>query len=157
LIQETIVAAIGLIAANIAFLVGYLAYIIPETEKCIEKRKAILNSRLKEKVSGKSRDQTFEELFASAFGTMLNYVAEEHKIKKWKNTFSQIKNYMLFSIILSLATIFTSFISSNVSWISNFPFSEVFLLAAIIYFAASIFYSLNHRNELHKWKMSKGI
>lgn len=155
LVIETIYVGIGLIGANIAFLVGYLAYILPETENCIKERRTQLDSKLDTKIDEKVLGKSLGELLVDFLGEFSYQRVESRQIEKWSKVFSQIKNYIIFSIVLSLIAIVLQFVLYYNDLMKNYYFPEVFILASTIYFGSFIFIALNHRTELHRWKISK--
>lgn len=152
---ETIYAAIGIVGANIAFLVGYLGYILPETERCVEERKTMLDTRLKTKTDASVVGKTFEEIIVAGLGDLLYHVRETRQIEKWKEMFKQMKGYFIYSVILSLLAIVLELLTSQLEMLQNFYFPEALVVASVIYFGSFVYYSLNHRAALHKWKVSK--
>lgn len=142
-------------AADIALLVGYLGYILPETEKCVEKRKAMLEAKLDTKVDANLVGKSLGEVIVTSFGGYLYHVVETRQIEKWKGMFKQIKDYFIYSVFLALVAIILTILMPQFEMLQRLYIAEVFLVASAVYFISLAYYSLNHRADLHKWKLAR--
>jgi len=154
--MEVIYVAIAIIAANVAFTLGYMAYILPETEKSVKERKQFLGQKLNMKIQEDVVGQPFETVLVNALGGILTIVTEEHRIKNWETAFSRVKSNGLISLTLAGVGIVADFLMTETNWNANnnIPFSWAFVIAAVLYFFATMYQSLQHREELHRWRMS---
>lgn len=152
---ETIYAAIGIVAGNIAILVGYLGYILPETERCVEERKKMLDVKLNTKVDASLVGKTLGEIIVAGLGDLQHHVIESRQIREWQGMFKNMKDDFIFSVATSLAAIILTVLTFPVEMMQGFPFPEVLLVVSATYFVLFAYHSLNHRADLHKWKYHK--
>ncbi len=128
----------GIIAANAALLMGYVAYVVPMTEKRIIKRRQNLENEFLQKTKN---IQKIDEI--------QSFCEETRKIEIWKKTLGEVLFYIIASICLSIIGVFLNYLPQELQQLADgFVFASLIML--LIEFIIIGF----HLKQIHEWEVS---